>query len=75
MNIQNQLSLANKIYPNFEEALRLCNHGGYSNEKLTEVVVKKNIAFRKNIKASNLAISCHHNPAPDLVKRNFFTPS
>jgi hypothetical protein len=29
----------------------------------------------KNIKASNLAISCHHNPAPDLVKRNFFTPS
>ena len=29
----------------------------------------------KNIKASNLAISCHHSPAPDLVKRNFFTPS
>jgi putative methyltransferase (TIGR04325 family) len=57
MNIQNQLSLANKIYPNFEEALRLCNHGGYSNEKLTEVVVKKNIAFRKNIKASNFLSS------------------
>ena len=29
----------------------------------------------KNIKASNLAVSCHHNPAPDLVKRNFYTPS
>jgi hypothetical protein len=26
-----------------------------------------------NIKASNLAISCHHNPAPDLNIRNFFT--
>jgi hypothetical protein len=31
--------------------------------------------IQKNIKASNLAISCHHNPAPDLVKRNFFTPA
>jgi len=28
-----------------------------------------------NIKASNIAISCHHNPAPDLNNRNFFTPS
>ena len=28
-----------------------------------------------NIKASNLAISCHHNPAPDLNIRNFFTPN
>jgi hypothetical protein len=28
-----------------------------------------------NIKASNLAISCHHNPAPELTNRNFFTPN
>ena len=28
-----------------------------------------------NIKASNLAISCHHNPAPELNNRNFYTPN
>ena len=28
-----------------------------------------------NIKASNIAINCHHNPAPDLNNRNFFTPN
>ena len=28
-----------------------------------------------NIKASNLAISCHHTPAPELNNRNFYTPN
>ena len=28
-----------------------------------------------NIKASNLAISCHHTPAPELTNRNFYTPN
>jgi putative methyltransferase (TIGR04325 family) len=57
MNKQNPLSLANRVYPNYEEALRLCNHLGYSNEQLTEVVVKKNISFRKNITEDNFLSS------------------
>jgi putative methyltransferase (TIGR04325 family) len=42
-------SIANKLYSNYDEALRLCNGCGYSQQDLTEVVVKKNIAFRKSI--------------------------
>lgn len=28
-----------------------------------------------NIKASGIAVSCHHDAIPDLSKRNFFTPN
>ena len=28
-----------------------------------------------NIKASGIAVSCHHDAAPDLSNRNFFTAS
>lgn len=57
MNYPNPLSFANKIYPNFEEALRLCNNVGYSNDQLTQVVVKKNISFQKNMTANNFLSS------------------
>ena len=47
-NIVNE-SISNKLYSSYEEALRLCDNAGYSNQELTEVVVKKNIAFRNSI--------------------------
>jgi len=49
MNNQVNESVANKLYSNYEEALRLCNGDGYSKHELTEVVVKKNMVFRKSI--------------------------
>ena len=48
IDLQSQI-VANKLYSNYDEALQLCNGLGYSEQELTEVVVKKNIAYRKSI--------------------------
>ena len=45
--------LNNKLYASFEDALNTCDRLGYSQPVLTEVVVKKNLAFQQRIKSAD----------------------
>ncbi len=52
MTYQNHNSisyLANKIYSDYDEALNACNGIGYSYQKLTDAVVKKNLIARQSV--------------------------
>ena len=53
MHSETSHTVANKIYTNYNEALALCQGVGYSMEELTDVVIKKNIAIKKLIRADS----------------------
>jgi len=49
MNTENSKFVVNQIYPNYGEALSVCNGVGYSMKALTDVVVQKNIAVKNSL--------------------------